>query len=1064
MDGTTVEIQNAKVGDKVLDKLGHIQTVERWWCSGNPEELMEIMLWGGVKLYSTTNHNHHVFKMPRECPTGCGLQHFHNKRYGAQHFGGVGTNQVTMPKQYFKIEKLPAGEIVQGDYLMMPRKFDEIETDVTPDRARLLGYYIAEGDAAGGNGIQFTFGSHELDTLVKDTVAILSSEFNVAAGMSDRRTHARPANAITIRSSTTSARAAAEWFIRHGGQYCYTKRLSADVMRWPLVLKEELVRGMYRGDGSQFYVKTEKDGYVSYRFDCTYTTTSKQLASQLQLVLAQLGIFAKIKHKKAKKRETGINESDCYVLISRADHGGRLADLVWGEDSLFKSDSSAPTESHYLVDADYIYIEVKSAKVVQNDQPVYNLTVSGDHSYLVYNVGTYNSPDRQQYPVHRILANRYWRLFYKMDPVIGNCIDMYGDMPWSPFKLTGPGVEGSILNTMEATAQESGLMHTLPAMTKEFFITGEAIPHHFFDDAKGYWTYIALHNPDQLEVIDAPFIKMDPIMEFVPDDRLRSIMGSNHPALRKVRDQMPPQLQSLLQARQNIPLSNINATFIPRKLHPYDTRGTSIFSRLWRIFMYEDAIFNASIQTARRHAGPLKVAKLGNAQTGWIPGPEHEAKLLQLLAQAELDPHAWLVYHYGIAFETVGTTDRMMTINREWEIIERIKLVALGISKSFLTGEVTYASAATGLQVFLQRLKALRNFFEQKYIIPKFFLPLAEINGWIRRSPAEIQHQFRIKRSHQELLNEQRYIVPKIVWEKSLDPAIDQALVTAMQALENMGVKFSKTTKMATVGIAFEEEARKIAQEEQFERQFLPKLPSQQPPEGGGGGGGGVGGMSGGPEPMPAPGNEGDTSGAEQAGGGTAGPPGPTPEPAALKTQAGEGKKTDEVQSIESHEPGYAENTKLLRSKIWRDNRYGNWDAEEAEDIIELLHTATTDSPFWTKLSKDPEFMAALKSEEPGAVWHEMEKYLTKCGYPDQDQDELYDILVAENVMPKRDLEHLQEIEKQMEAEFVGSDPNLLVGASTAATGNLSGDITERLMKARKANAKATKPKSKKRK
>jgi hypothetical protein len=672
----------------------------------------------------------------------------------------------------------------------------------------------------------------------------------------------------------------------------------------------------------------------------------------------------------------------------------------------------------------------------------------------------FDSPDRQQYPVHRILANRYWRLFYKMDPVIGNCIDMYGDMPWSPFKMTGPGVEGSILSAMEATVQESGLMHTLPAMTKEFFITGEAIPHHFFDDEKGYWTYIALHNPDQLEVIDAPFIKMDPIMEFVPDDRLRSIMGSNHPALRKVRDQMPPQLQSLLQARQNIPLSSINATFIPRKLHPYDTRGTSIFSRLWRIFMYEDAIFNASIQTARRHAGPLKIAKLGNAATGWIPGPEHEAKLLQLLAQAELDPHAWLVYHYGIAFETVGTTDRMMTINREWEIIERIKLVALGISKSFLTGEVTYASAATGLQVFLQRLKALRNFFEQKYIIPKFFLPLAEINGWIRRSPAEIQHQFRIKRSHKELMEEQRYIVPKIIWEKSLDPAIDQALVTAMQALENMGVKFSKTTKMATVGIAFEEEARKIAQEEQFEKQFLPKLPSQQPPPEDGGGGGGVGGMPGGPEPMPTPGNEADTSGAEQAGGGTAGPPGPTPAPAALKTEAGGDKKPkDEVQEIEQHEPDYAKNTKLLRSKIWRDNRYGNWEAEEAEDIVELLHTATTDSPFWTKLGRDPEFMAALKTEEPASVWHEIEKYLTKQGYPDQDQDELYDILVAENVMPQRDLEHLQEIEKQLESEFVNSDPNLLVGAATAATGNLSGDITERLMKARKANAK---PKGKK--
>jgi hypothetical protein len=248
----------------------------------------------------------------------------------------------------------------------------------------------------------------------------------------------------------------------------------------------------------------------------------------------------------------------------------------------------------------------------------------------------FESPDRQQYPVHRILANRYWRLFNKLDPVAGNCIDMYGDMPWSPFKMTGPGVEGSVLHAMEESVNEAGLLSALPSMVREFLITGEAIPHLFFDDEKGYWTHTALHNPDQIEVIDAPFIKMDPILEFIPDDRLRNVLSSNHPALRSIRDKMPPQLLAQLQARQNITLSSINATFIPRKLHPYDTRGTSIMSRLWRIFMYEDAIFNASIQTARRHAGPIKVAKLGNAQTGWIPGPEHEAKLIQLLASIPL--------------------------------------------------------------------------------------------------------------------------------------------------------------------------------------------------------------------------------------------------------------------------------------------------------------------------------------------------------------------------------------------------------------------------------------------
>jgi hypothetical protein len=684
----------------------------------------------------------------------------------------------------------------------------------------------------------------------------------------------------------------------------------------------------------------------------------------------------------------------------------------------------------------------------------------------------FESPDRQQYPVHRILANRYWRLFNKLDPVAGNCIDMYGDMPWSPFKLTGPGVEGSVLHAMEAAVSESAMLTALPAMVREFLITGEAIPHLFFDDDKGYWTHTALHNPDQVEVIDAPFIKMDPILEFIPDDRLRNVLSSNHPALRSIRDKMPPQLLAQLQARQNITLSPINATFIPRKLHPYDTRGTSIMSRLWRIFMYEDAIFNASIQTARRHAGPIKVAKLGNAQTGWIPGPEHEAKLVQLLAQAELDPQAWIVYHYGIAFEMVGNTDRMMTINREWEIIERIKLVALGISKSFLHGEVTYASAATGLQVFLQRLKALRNFFEQKWIIPKFFLPLAEINGWIKRSPAEVQHRFRIKRSQKELLQEGGYIIPKIVWEKSLDPAVDQALVTAMQALENMGVKFSKTTKMATIGMSFEEETKKIAKEEEFERQFLPKIPKKdEDGEGGGGGGGGVGGMPGGGEPPPDLSEEGEEPPAAPPGGGGTPPTGETPAPdgAALKSQAGEGDKpekkpTKEPQEIETNEPDYADSD-ILRSKIWQDNRYGNWEADEVEPLVDILQTGReTNSPFWHNLQAAETFKKAVAAGDPDHVWDVITSFLVTERYPETDIEELSDILVAEGLMSHTAVGELTDMEREMDRETTSDSDGLLVGAASDSQPekkNLNGDVTALLLKARRKQAAAAKPKKK---
>jgi len=74
----------------------------------------------------------------------------------------------------------------------------------------------------------------------------------------------------------------------------------------------------------------------------------------------------------------------------------------------------------------------------------------------------FESPDRQQYPVHRILANRYWRLFYKLDPVIGNAVDMYSELPWGNFELTGDGVDGEIKDALEYQCEETQLRAMLP--------------------------------------------------------------------------------------------------------------------------------------------------------------------------------------------------------------------------------------------------------------------------------------------------------------------------------------------------------------------------------------------------------------------------------------------------------------------------------------------------------------------------------------------------------------------------------------------------------------------------
>src|SRR5690606_5510698 len=138
------------------------------------------------------------------------------------------------------------------------------------------------------------------------------------------------------------------------------------------------------------------------------------------------------------------------------------------------------------------------------------------------------------------LANRYWRMFYKLDPIVGTCTDLISDMPWSNFELTGEGIDGEVRDTYEVMCERTELLSIFPYLTREWLSVGEAIPHTFYSEDEGIWTHIAMHNPDQIEVTDSPFLRMDPILQFTPDDRLRAVLSSSHPVMQQIRQTLPP--------------------------------------------------------------------------------------------------------------------------------------------------------------------------------------------------------------------------------------------------------------------------------------------------------------------------------------------------------------------------------------------------------------------------------------------------------------------------------------------------------------------------------------------
>jgi formate hydrogenlyase subunit 6/NADH:ubiquinone oxidoreductase subunit I len=282
-------------------------------------------------------------------------------------------------------------ELKTGDYLTLPimketRDIDHYEQDVqvgqpstgkrltrkltvpaNQDLFRLVGYYLAEGYAA-KRTVGFAFGEHELE-YQRDAASLL------------RRLFGHEAKKTTILHSTHVMlhSVIAYQFFKQFGQSSAAKKIPDWIMFAPMEKQRELIRGAWRGDG--YMHKPTKANRATY-FE--YVTTSRALAFQLQQMLLRCGLVAEIFSTHHKNRMEG------YILTVRGKYVGGMAKLM----RIKYKESRQKTFSRFALDQDYLYspiLKITSSEVT--NQPVVNLSVENDESYVAGNVTAHNCTD-----------------------------------------------------------------------------------------------------------------------------------------------------------------------------------------------------------------------------------------------------------------------------------------------------------------------------------------------------------------------------------------------------------------------------------------------------------------------------------------------------------------------------------------------------------------------------------------------------------------------------------------------------------------------------------------------
>ncbi len=282
-------------------------------------------------------------------------------------------------------------ELKAGDYLTLPimkeifdteffeqkvevdqprtgkRLVQQLRLRADPDLFRLVGYYLAEGYAV-RRTVGFSFGEHEKE-YINDTIRLLRKYFK------------RTPKTQTIRHSTHVMlhSVVALQFFEKFGRASDSKKIPDWMMFAPVGKQRELVRGAWRGDG---YFHEPTKGNRATFFE--YVTTSQALAFQFQQLLLRNELVGEIAYTHHKNRKPA------FVLTVRGRFVPRMARLM----GIRFRETREKTFTRFEMDDNYVYAPIlRISSTTVTNQPVVNLSVQGDESYVAGNVAAHNCTD-----------------------------------------------------------------------------------------------------------------------------------------------------------------------------------------------------------------------------------------------------------------------------------------------------------------------------------------------------------------------------------------------------------------------------------------------------------------------------------------------------------------------------------------------------------------------------------------------------------------------------------------------------------------------------------------------
>ncbi|MFA5053722.1 MAG: hypothetical protein WC565_06675 [Parcubacteria group bacterium] len=411
-DGRRLPIEDVSPGDMVLTHKGRAREVLNQQIRVGSWSMRRIEVSGiPSPVVATGTHLFYVVRPASRCACGCGetlsnsvdeasIRRMH-KRFKRGHDkrlynpnGSYSLDEARRRKaiiedlQTLKVEEVRADELQVGDYVILPRHQAASVEEPGEAKAKLLGYFLAEGSFLKTKGVpsevQFNFSLDERSTFVADVVALLRQVFpGCHPWVQDRED--RTTSAVHVAGKDIAA-----WFRTYGGEYSHRKRLAPDVLCWSEASQRALLGSWLNGDG------TVHSGGAAIG-----TTTSYDLACQLQVIAVKCGIPVRMECHFGGYSSV-VSDAVVNGEVRRHATTGRLAsfNLCFPQSSssiLQDVSAKAPLpctrkKQRHLrsLDDGSVIFPITGIEALAFEGPVFDLEVEEDHSYQVEGLAVHN--------------------------------------------------------------------------------------------------------------------------------------------------------------------------------------------------------------------------------------------------------------------------------------------------------------------------------------------------------------------------------------------------------------------------------------------------------------------------------------------------------------------------------------------------------------------------------------------------------------------------------------------------------------------------------------------------